>query len=141
MNTKQNGVIMGTLFDAVELENFLLGPTESKVQYTLDETELNEGNGAAQGIVNALLKYAPDQNKTIGAMLKYAANSNPDHDIFDDALRFYAAGGGEQAQPEPEPEMEPEVEPEVEAEPEMEMEPDGADDAAAELSAEEEFDI
>lgn len=46
-------------------------------------------DGDPVGLVKALLKYAPGKSTEIGTMLKYAANSNPEYDIFDASLDYF----------------------------------------------------
>ncbi len=73
-------------------------------------TEESSG-GDAEALVDALLKYAPGKETEIKSMLKYAANSNPDQDVFDDAFEYFNTRGSEAPAEEPEVEVKPEAEP------------------------------
>jgi hypothetical protein len=46
-------------------------------------------DGDPKEIVDTLIRNAKGQMKAIESMLKYAANSNPDYDIFDASLDYF----------------------------------------------------
>jgi len=57
-------------------------------------TFINEGEedsiaGDPKALVDAMIENAPDQKEQIGYILKYAANSNPNYDIWDQAYDYY----------------------------------------------------
>lgn len=58
-----------------------------------DDMDISSSDDKVQGdpeeLVKSMLKYAPDQKEQIGVILKYAANSNPDYNIWDSALDYY----------------------------------------------------
>jgi len=49
----------------------------------------DEINGNPQGLVQAMLDNAPDQKEEIGILLKYAANTNTQYNIWDAALAYF----------------------------------------------------
>jgi len=53
------------------------------------EEEESSVEGDPKALVDALIKYAPGKEKQIKNMLKYAANSTEDYDIFDSAYDYY----------------------------------------------------
>lgn len=53
------------------------------------EEEESSVEGDPKALVDALIKYAPGKEKQIKNMLKYAANSAEDYDIFDSAYDYY----------------------------------------------------
>ena len=54
----------------------------------IEEEEPND-NGGAQEIVDTLLRVASDQKEQIGVILKYAANSDVNPNIWDEAYAYY----------------------------------------------------
>ena len=62
-------------------------PTEEPTDEIPEETANDQGDPKA--LVQSLVKYAPGKLKEIKNMLKYAANSDEDYDIFDSALDYY----------------------------------------------------
>ena len=52
-----------------------------------EEKTSTEGNPKA--LVDSLIKYAPGKEKQIKNMLKYAANSGQEYDIFDSAYDYF----------------------------------------------------
>ena len=60
------------------------------VEETVDVVEEEqEVQGDAEALVQGMIENAPDQKEQIGVILKYAANSNPNYDIWDVALQYY----------------------------------------------------
>jgi hypothetical protein len=55
----------------------------------IPEEETANDQGDPKALVQSLVKYAPGKLKEIKNMLKYAANSDEDYDIFDSALDYY----------------------------------------------------
>jgi hypothetical protein len=56
---------------------------------TDDDTEAEGDTENAKALVDSLLKYAPGQEQQIKNMLKYAANSDPEYNIFDSAFDYF----------------------------------------------------
>ena len=59
-----------------------------------DDESLDDGDDSGSGddikdMVDTIIKAAPGKSNAIKNMLKYAANTNPDDDIFDDALDYF----------------------------------------------------
>ena len=55
-----------------------------------DRKEKSVGDtDSAKAIVDAMMSNAPDQHTQIGVILKYAANSIPEYDVWDVALDYY----------------------------------------------------
>lgn len=54
-----------------------------------EEPTDDSGKGDAKSLVDAMVKYAPGTAKEIKNMLKYAANSNQEYDIWDSALDYF----------------------------------------------------
>ena len=60
--------------------------------------EENSVEGDPQALVDAMIEHAPGSKEQIGVILKYAANSIPDYDIWDAALDYYESlGDGDDA--------------------------------------------
>jgi len=82
-----------------------------------EEPALEDGEGDtenAKALVDALVKYAPGKEKEIKNMLKYAANSDPEYDVFNSAYDYFESieddlSGDQEA---PEEELPPEDAPE-----------------------------
>lgn len=69
-----------------------------------ESTGDEDGTENAKGLVDALIKYAPGKSKEIKNMLKYAANSGTEYDIFDSAYDYFESiedtlGGDEKKAP------------------------------------------
>ena len=74
--------------DEVEDEELDIAPDEELgSEEDLDSEE--GGNEGPEALVTALMDAAPGKEKAIHSMLKYAANSDVEHDIFDDALAYF----------------------------------------------------
>jgi len=76
------------IFDILKKELFI----EQDEALMGDEGGDEEGgnvNGDAEALVTAMIQNAPGQKEQIGIILKYAANSIPNYDIWDAALDFY----------------------------------------------------
>ena len=91
--------------------DFDLGSEEETEEAPVEE----ESGGDAEALVDALMQYAPGKEAEIKNMLKYAANSNPEQDIFDDAFAYFESG---KSKPSEEPAEEPTEEPAEEPAPE-----------------------
>jgi len=63
-------------------------PTPEKPEPTISPEE-SSIEGDPKALVDALIKYAPGKEKQIKNMLKYAANSGQEYDIFDSAYDYY----------------------------------------------------
>ncbi len=89
-----------------------------EIDFDLDSAEeTEESGGDAQALVDALREYAPGKETEIKSMLKYAANSNPAHDIFDDAFEYFNSGEKSEKPTEEEPAPEPSEKPAPKEEP------------------------
>jgi len=65
---------------------------DKKVDITKEDPAPEEESsveGDPKALVDALIKYAPGKEKQIKNMLKYAANSDEEYDIFDSAYDYY----------------------------------------------------
>jgi hypothetical protein len=66
---------------------------DKKVDITKEEPAPEEEESSVEGdpkaLVDALIKYAPGKEKQIKNMLKYAANSDEEYDIFDSAYDYF----------------------------------------------------
>ena len=87
---------------------------EKAAEEFLEEEQSFEGDPKA--LVDAMIENAPGAKEQIGVILKYAANSIPDYDIWDAALDYYESIGDEgtgddEVAPEEEPMEEPIDEP------------------------------
>ena len=72
--------------EAVSDEEEVETDTEEVVS---DEESEDTGKSEAQEMVDAIVKAAPGKAKEIKNMLKYAANSEEEYDIFDSALDYF----------------------------------------------------
>jgi len=61
-------------------------PTHSQTFLTEDDSSIE---GDSKALVDGMLENAPGQKEQIGYILKYAANSNPNYDIWDQAYDYY----------------------------------------------------
>jgi len=78
------------IFDILKKELFI-EQDEALMDNDINIEDDNDGNvkGDAEALVKSMIKYAPGQKEQIGTILKYAANSIPDYNIWDAALDYY----------------------------------------------------
>jgi len=86
---------------------------------TLTHTSLTEDDASIEGdskaLVDGMIENAPGQKEQIGYILKYAANSNPNYDIWDQAYDYYESIDTEETtEEEPVSSEEPDAEETVE---------------------------
>lgn len=109
-------------------------------------SEEGTGEGDYKAIVDALIQNAPGQSEAIEAMLKYAANSNPEHNIWDNALDYFESRADEVSSVDDElkADEEPEADEEIpldDTEGEEEIPVDEPTDEPAGDEEEDEFDL
>lgn len=76
------------IFDILKKELFI-EQDEALIDDVPEENDDGNINGDAEALVTAMIQNAPGQKEQIGIILKYAANSIPNYDIWDAALDFY----------------------------------------------------
>ena len=80
------------IFDILKKELYTEG-CDGKNEPIVEEENAVEGN--AQALVDGMIENAPGSKEQIGIILKYAANSIPNYDIWDAALDYYESLGDE----------------------------------------------
>jgi len=63
-----------------------------KEELNINTDNSNNIEGDPKELVNSLVKYAPGEDERIGYILKYAANSDPEYNIWDMALDYFENG-------------------------------------------------
>ena len=83
------------IFDILKNELFI-EQDEALAGETVVEEEGKSIEGDPQALVNGMIENAPGSKEQIGIILKYAANSIPDYDIWDAALDYFESLGDEE---------------------------------------------
>ena len=76
------------IFDILKKELFIESD-ETTGDEPIVEDEEGSIDGDPQALVNGMIENAPGSKEQIGIILKYAANSIPDYDVWDAALDYY----------------------------------------------------
>ena len=85
--------LKSTLVESIIEDEDVVSSEEPETEQTEDKSSFE---GDPKALVDDLIKNAPGMKEQIGTILKYAANSIPNYDIWDAALDYYESLGDEE---------------------------------------------